>query len=465
MKVLLIKPYAETHYVVPPLGLGYLVTALRSAGHTARMVHCTKDGITFDRLQDFVRAENPDVVGFQVVSCDLESTRQSTELVRQALPKALILAGGAHPSGNPEDTMNFLRAVDFAFRGEAERSLVDFLDDYRQGGHHYHNIPGLIWRENGSVRSNPPVFLDDLDALGFCAWDQIQPQTYPQAPHGAFFERFPISPIITSRGCPYACTFCAAKTVAGRKIRLHSIPHVLAEVELLYRDYGIREIHVIDDTFTQYARRVKEFAEGMAELRKRGIKVSLGFPNGVRLNTITEDLLRDLKRAGCYSMLVGIESGSQRILDAMKKNLTLELVRERVALIKKAGLSVYAFFIMGFPGETEGDIKQTIRFARSLPIDGALFSCFLPLPGSDITQYLIECGDLAADFHWGDLFYSRVTYAPRGMTPERLKALQRWGTFSFYVQPRIILAMPFRIKSWYHFKILARKFWDNLFLR
>ena len=465
MKVLLIKPYAESHYLVPPLGLGYLVTALRGAGHQAKMLHCVKENVTFETLAEAVKAENPDVVGFQVVSCDLESTRKSVEIVRRALPKALILAGGAHPSGNPEDTMTFLPQVDFAFRGEAERTLVSFLEDYQQGGKHYQNIPGLIWRENGNVKSTPPVFIDDLDSLGFCAWDQIQPQTYPQAPHGAFFDRFPISPIITTRGCPYACTFCAAQTVAGRKIRAHSVGHVLKEIELLYREYGIREIHIIDDTFTQKAKRVKEFANGMEELRRRGVQVSVGFPNGVRLNTITEDLLRDLKRAGCYSMLVGIESGSQRILDAMKKGLNLDLVRERVRLIKKAGLTVHAFFIIGFPGETEEDIQQTMRFARSLPLDGALFSCFLPLPGSEITNDLIACGDLAADFHWGNLFYSRVTYAPRGLTPERLKALQRRATLSFNLQPRVLLSLPLRIKSWYHFKVLAKKTWDNLFLR
>lgn len=229
------------------------------------------------------------------------------------------------------------------------------------------------------------------------------------------------------------------------------------------REYGIREIHIVDDTFTQKAKRVKEFADGMEELRRQGIMVSVGFPNGVRLNTITEDLLKDLKCAGCYSMLAGIESGSQRILDAMKKGLDLDLVRERVRLIKKAGLTVHAFFIIGFPGETEEDIRLTLRFARSLPLDGALFSCFLPLPGSEITNDLIACGDLAADFHWGSLFYSRVTYAPRGLTPKRLKALQRRATLSFYLQPRILFSLPLRIKSWYHFKVLAKKTWHNFF--
>jgi radical SAM superfamily enzyme YgiQ (UPF0313 family) len=465
MKILLLKPYSESHYVVPPLGLGYLVTALRNAGHTARSVHCTKDKITFDKLADLVKSENPDVVGFQVVSCDLEVTRQSAEIVRQVLPQALILVGGPHPSGNPDDTMNSLPMVDFAFRGEAEGSLVQFLEDYQQGGKNYSNIPGLIWREGTVVKSNLPVFVEDLDTLGFVAWDQIHPETYPQAPHGAFFDRFPISPIVTTRGCPYGCTFCAARTVAGRKIRYHSISHVLKEVELLYRDYGVREIHIIDDTFTQKAERVREFADGMQEMQRRGIRVSVGFPNGVRLDTLTETVLADLKRAGCYSMLVGIESGSQRILDLMKKSLTLDLVRERVRLIKKAGLTVHAFFIIGFPGETEEDIHTTMRFARSLPLDGALFSSFLPLPGSEITRQLIECGDLAADFHWGNLFYSRVTYAPKGITPQKLKSLQRKATLGFYLRPRVLLAIPFRIKSWYHFKVLAKKTWDNLFLR
>ncbi|RJP76419.1 MAG: radical SAM protein [Candidatus Zixiibacteriota bacterium] len=465
MKVVLAMPYSETHYVVPSLGLGHLATALRKAGHTPQLLHSTKENIPLQALPKFLRDENPEVVGFQVASCDLDATRRSTELVRQVLPNALILAGGAHPSGNPEDTLKSLPAVDFAFRGEAEISLPAFLDDYRHGGRHYRQIPGLVWREDGAILSTPPEFVEDLDALGHVAWDLIQPQTFPQAPHGAFFDRFPISPVLTTRGCPYGCTFCAARTIAGRKIRKHSIQHVLNDIETLYRDYGIREIHIIDDTFTQFPDRVKEFADGMEDFRRRGMKLSVGFPNGIRLNTVTVELLKDLKRAGVYSTLVGIESGSQRILDAMKKGLTLELVRERVRLIKQAGLTVNAFFIVGFPGETEADIKATIRFARSLPLDGALFSSFLPLPGAEITNQLIADGELAHDFYWGDLFYSRVTYSPKGVAPERLKSLQRWGTLSFYMRPRILAQMPFRIKSWFHLRILARKFWDNLFLR
>ncbi len=156
MKVLLIKPYADSHYLVPPLGLGDLVTTLRDAGHQAKMLHCVKENITFEALEQTVKAENPDVIGFQVVSCDLESTRKSVEIVRRALPRSLILVGGAHPSGNPENTMTFLPQVDFAFRGEAERSLVSFLEDYQQGGKHYQNIHDLIWRENGAVNPLRP---------------------------------------------------------------------------------------------------------------------------------------------------------------------------------------------------------------------------------------------------------------------------------------------------------------------
>jgi radical SAM superfamily enzyme YgiQ (UPF0313 family) len=464
MKVLLLKPYLPTHYIVPPLGLGYLATALRSAGHTVNILHCTKESLQPEDLPAILSLEKPDVVGFQAHSCELHVLRQITEIIQQSHPEILLVAGGPHPSAAPEHFMESIPAIDFAFRGEAERSLVQFLEAYWQPDQNLDEIPGLIWRGLDGIQSNEPMFVNDLDTLGMPAWDLLQPQTYPQAPHGAFFDKFPIAPIMTTRGCPFKCTFCGAQTIAGRKIRRRSIPHIMGEIELLYSEFSVRELHIVDDAFIASKAFILEFCEAMSDLQERGINPSLAFPNGIRLDNVDEEILTNLKRAGLYSTLVGIESGSQRILDAMKKGLTLELIEERVRLIKKAGLNVHAFFIVGFPGETEDDIQQTIDFAKKLPLDGALFSAFLPLPGTEITEQLLTTGELPPDFDWNSLFYSRIAYTPEGISKEKLKSLQRQATLMFYLRPKILISLPQRIKSWYHFKTLTKKTWDNLFM-
>ncbi len=152
----------------------------------------------------------------------------------------------------PEDL--FTRAgegLDFSFVGEAEIGLPRLLGGLNHGRRNLSDIPGLVWRENGRIRSNPPAFAEDLDALGMPAWDLIHPETYPESQHGAFYQKFPIAPILVTRGCPYPCTFCAGHVVSGRKIRRRSIDHVLDEIQYLYSKFGIREFHVVDDNFTR----------------------------------------------------------------------------------------------------------------------------------------------------------------------------------------------------------------------
>jgi anaerobic magnesium-protoporphyrin IX monomethyl ester cyclase len=320
-------------------------------------------------------------------------------------------------------------------------------------------IPGLLWRENGSSRANQRASVEDLDSLGFPAWDLMPPNTYPDAPQGAFYKQFPIAPMASTRGCPYSCTFCGSPVNMGNRLRFRSLPHVFAEMELLRTKYGVREFHFVDDMFNASKSRVIEFCK---TLQDKNWQISYTFPNGLRLNTIDEEMLIAMKNSGAYAFTVGIESGSPRILKAMKKKLDVDMIREKLNLISSIGLEPSGFFLIGFPGETKEDMQMTLKFAKSLPIKRAHFSNFLPLPGTEATRLLMESGELQT-IDWTQLAYSSVPYSPTGITKEELKAFQRRAFLEFHLRPKILLKLLTEIRSVRHFGSIIKRARDYLF--
>lgn len=460
--VLLVFPLSRTHYSVPPLGLGYLASSLRSRGYGVRILDCTRERLDLPGLLERIREWRPRMVGFQTFSYDFGTVRRALEGVKEVDPDIVTVVGGPHPSGVPVETLEDMSAADYAFRGEGEEGLPLLVGRlFARQDIDLASIPGLVWREDGRVRANGVRFVEDLDSLGLPAWDLMDPRSYQFAPQGVFLKSPPVAPISTSRGCPFQCTYCAGKTLTGARIRKRSIPHVLDEVELLYHEYGAREIHIVDDNFTMFRDRVVEFCEGLHERR---LKIHFTFPNGVRIDTLDGELLRLLKQAGCYSMIVGIESGSDRVLKAMKKGLTTETVRRGVALIKEAGIDVSGFFILGYPGETRDEMLQTIAFSRRLGLDAAHFSNFLPLPGTEAAEMLCRQGRLPK-VDWSQLFYARVAYVPEGMTAAELKRLQRQAYLGFYLRPSVLWKLRGKIRSWHHVQAIVRRLRDYLFYR
>jgi anaerobic magnesium-protoporphyrin IX monomethyl ester cyclase len=459
MKIILLLPYSNSHYVVPPVNLGYLATALRKDKHEVVILDGVKDRIDQHLLAARMRHLKPDVIGISVFSCDVKTVQGYVATLRQRFPGTKIILGGPHISGVSQELYDDFPNIDYAIGGEAEIGFPMLLRNLKSGNQA--GIPGLIYRKDSRVVVNPSYFEPDLDKLGLPAWDLIDPRIYPQAPQGAVFRHFPIAPMIMTRGCPYRCTYCAGKVVTGGVLRRRSLSNVMEEVALLYHKYGIRELHIIDDTFTLDRALVEGFCH---ELIRQRIRITYTFPNGVRLNTLDEPLLRLLKKTGCYAMSVGVESGDQRILNDMKKALTLPLIEEKIALIDRLGIDVNGFFIVGYPTENRTSIRRTIDFAKRLRLKRAHFSSFLPLPGTEITEHLKHQG-VIKKLDYNRLFYSDVPYAPPGMTRRELKNLQRRAFLEFYLRPRIIWGLITEIRSWTHLKFLVKRAVDYAFGR
>jgi len=250
--------------------------------------------------------------------------------------------------------------------------------------------------------------------------------------------------MITSRGCPYNCTFCD-RSVFGSTYRARSATNVVDEMEMLVEKHGAKEIRFWDDTFNIDARRVVQICE---EIRARGIDVPwtcLG-----RINRMNTEVLRAMAESGCWQVDYGIESGNQQLLDGIRKGLTLEMIRTVTKMTREAGIRMRGFFMLGLPGETQETMTQTIEFAKRLSLSAAVFHVTTPFPGTDLYKMVLESGELDLKASWDDysIFSSEASpYVPKGLTHETIKHYQTEAYHAFYMRLGFVLRQVLGIRS------------------
>lgn len=452
MKILLVNPVTSNISLSSPdLGLGYLAGALKRENHQVHILDCVNLKLSLEQFEHYIDACNVDVIGFKVFSTDVFSVKRSLQCVKKKRPDMKIILGGAHPSTFPEQTLQYFEEADFAIRGEAEKGLTDLITHLSQPDQIAKDqIPGLIWRESGAIRCNPPLFIENLDALGSPDWDLINPCHYPF--QTSYFARSKIvAPLIMTRGCPYHCTFCSCRAITGHKIRAHSVSYMIHQIKLLQSRFGIREICFIDDNFLARKDLVMELCEKILA-ENLDIRWSCF---GIRLDLVDEQVLDLMEKSGCYLLTVGIESGSQRILDHMKKKLTIELIEEKIKLINsKTRINIIGNFIIGYPAENEDDIRKTIKFAGKLPLYGANFFPFHPTPGTEIYERLIAEKKLGP-MNWQNMGQDMKPYVPEGISRQQFTWLFALAFINFYLRPKVIRNVLRATKSLDKLKYIA----------
>lgn len=459
-KILLLKPINDVYYVVQPnLGLGYLARIMLENGYAVHIVDSGREKLTWDDFHSLIDGERYDLIGIQMFTHEVPSVRKHVDIIKKFWPETTVIVGGAHISGDPEGTMNLLNNIDFGFVGESEIGIEKFLKLQKEDYSNYEllsKIPNLVWRQNDEIMINPRASFKNLDKIRFPAWHLMSPSLYPVAPHGSLCRKTPVAPMIISRGCPFKCTFCGGKSVTGSHIRYRSLENVIREIILLYNDYGVREIHIEDDNFTLRKQYVINFCK---EINKLGLDLVFALPNGVRLDTLDEKVLKLMEKAGFYSIAVGIESGSNRILKLMNKKLSKDKINDKINLIKKCtDINLTGFFLFGYPGETESEILESISFAKSLKLDKASFMFVMPLPGSELWDIYKQKNEQEID--WTDFFYYRVVEGLSDIPVENLKKLQKKAVWEFYSRPKIIFGLIKQVKSYSQVRIIADRLVD-----
>ena len=392
MRVLLTHPVNRNPLLVSDdLGLGYLATALRREGID---VSLELRSLRRDEFVQGLREFNPDVVGIKTFCTSARAVNETIKLARSVLPGVTCVIGGAQVSATPETILNYIQA-DAAIQGEAERSLPAYLLALGSGKD-VNDIPGLIYRQEDQIYVNPPDIIEDLDSLGFPAWDLMPPHRGGQLQLSRFS---PTASVITSRGCNGRCAFCSE---AEQPLRFRSPEQVMEEL-LLFRDsFGVKEIMFQDSNFLARRGHVEKLCNLMVE---EELNLPWQVPYGTRPETLESELLRLMKKAGCYRISIGVESGSPEWQRRLRKNIDLDRLRGQLNACRGLGVELMANFIYGFPGESRAELKATQRLSLELDIDYASFYIFTPYPGSRLYEELLSRGTIKAeDFQQFDKF-------------------------------------------------------------
>jgi radical SAM superfamily enzyme YgiQ (UPF0313 family) len=457
MKIMFITPWSDERFkTTPDIGLGYLASLARNAGHEATILDCLRDGLDLDDFERAVREYGPDVAAMKAYTTDMEYVIIMTDKVKAISEDTAVILGGPHPSTEkPEKLFEQVPGMDYAIGGEGEPGFVPLLDAVANGDTKLDHIGGLIWRDSeGEVCHNEKVLVDDLDSSPLPAWDLIDPRKYKYG--FSFMTRdFPAAPMTITRGCPYLCTFCGAHLLTGRTLRTRSVESVIGEMRLLRDKYGVRSIDVVDENFAFYRDFIMELCEAMIEA---DLGIGWNCPQGVRLDRLDEEMVRLMERAGCYGLSLGIESGSNRILKSIKKVLTVERVREQTEMIARASnIRTLGLFMMGFPDETREDIEATIELACSLPLYLAVFSPLRATPGTAIYDDLVMSGMIYPRMEYDDFGRPFFVRSYSDLSDAELHSLYRKAHRKFYFRPKIVFNLLKDIRTLPQ----ARSLWDG----
>ncbi|MHA1344456.1 MAG: B12-binding domain-containing radical SAM protein, partial [Promethearchaeota archaeon] len=336
IKVLLINPSKLSNIgfdAIPsyPLGLLYLAAVLQRAGHRVKIIDFYLYDIQYSDINIVISKYKPDLIGLTAVSRFYNEMKRICKAITANVP---IVLGGVHPSSLPEVTLRENNA-EFLIIGEGEMTILELVDYIEKGGD-LTKINGLAYKENGKIIINPPrAPIKNLDDLPFPAWDLLRLESYNTAfksGYKGFFDYTEFMPIITSRGCPFRCTFCASTFFWGSSIRFRSIRNIIKEIEYDISHYNVKNFEIWDDNFTINRKRVIEFCK---EIIKRKISASFYLVNGIRLDTLTRPLIKLMKLAGFRGVAISPESGSQEILNNVNKHLDLSIVKKVATMLHK----------------------------------------------------------------------------------------------------------------------------------
>lgn len=414
----------------PALGILLLAALARRHGHTVTVIDTAALEIGMEQVLEQVSRFEPDVVGFSSTTLGICSAASLAEHIKERLPNTIVMVGGPHVSAAPAETMRRFPSFDLAVVGEGEDTLIELLDALSSHSS-LQEVCGISFREGDAVITTPRrAFIKELDSLPFPAWDLLDdfPQRYAPAPFKV--KSLPSASLVSSRGCPNQCIFCD-RSVFGAGCHAFSADYVIKMMRELHDIYGIRHICFEDDTFVTFKHRLTEICERLIEL-----KLDLSWSCLGRVNHVNVESLALMKRAGCWQISFGIESGSQDILNAIHKNVTLEQIRNAVTMCSDAGILSKGFFIVGHPCETKESLLKTLDFALQLPLDDISVTMLTPFPGTEIYERAAEFGTFDGD--WSKMNLLNAVFIPHGLIREDLEHYQREILRRFYLRPRIV---------------------------
>ncbi len=430
MNVSLVNPNAAVEVVkrlgisAPPLGLGYLAATLKEKGFRVQIIDDLVEKLGFEKL--LRRLKNSEIVGITSTTATFNSALRYARVIKEKLG-AFIIMGGVHVTFRPLDALKH-DFVDAVCIGEGEETVVEVAERV-EAGKSLEGVRGIIYKNEGKIADNGPrQFIEDIDSLPFPAFELMPLEKYTLL--GQKLEYFPM---ITSRGCPFACRYCSSSLFFGRKFRARCAENVVDEMEWLVEKFGAKHIAFEDDTFTLNRKRVFEICD---EIKSRGIYVEWSCSS--RVDTINEEMLHKMKEAGCSAIYYGVESANKEILNKYyRKRIKLDVVKKAVEITKKVGIETICSFIIGAPHETKKDVKETLKLAIKLNPDYAQFSILTPYPGTEIYEEAKEKGLILTE-NFDEYTAGKPVLKNFYMTPEEISKLLKYCYLRFYLRPSFL---------------------------
>jgi anaerobic magnesium-protoporphyrin IX monomethyl ester cyclase len=421
----------------PPLGLLYIATYLKKKTcHDIKIVDCHVYRYTYEQVVDVVARYRPDVVGITGWTDFWYSATKTVSLIKKRFPSTFIVMGGPHVLCYPNETLQY-PGINAIVAGDGEVAMARILECV-ESGVYKNGIPGVHFKVFG-IHGNIFYHETDIDSLPSPDRSLLPIELYSSV---LGRDRL-ITTMITSRGCPYSCVFCK---IHLQKPVSHSIEKVLSDFDHIHR-LGIKEVEIYDDTFTWSHDRVVGICKGLIE---RNYKIKWAIRD--RVSNVTEETLKWLKKAGCIRIHYGIESGSNEILKRVKKRITVEKAVTAIQLARKTGFQILTFFMIGLPGETVRDIRETIEFSLGLDSDYCQYSITIPYPGTEMYMEGIKKETYKTDF-WREFACNPTPnfVIPFGhfskISLENMIRLRNKAILRYYFRPKIIIKEIMNISS------------------
>jgi anaerobic magnesium-protoporphyrin IX monomethyl ester cyclase len=457
-KILLIKPrfyLPNFHTITQPMGLMYIGSVLRKAGHEPKIHDCCSDCRNLRVLKRIITNWKPDFIGVSIIATELEQTREIMRIIRSILLDVPVTFGGPWPSANPKESLKTFGA-DFVVIGEGELVFPELVEALNKGLP-TEAIPGTASVVDGRVKINPGRYLTEyeLNALPFPTWDLLDHKLYANMPSGAVVGCRHYMAIVTSRGCPFKCAYC--HQTMGKVFRKRSVESVLSEMEELHFRHGFKEFEIIDDCFNVDRERMYAILTG---IRKRLSGVKLHFPNGLRADMLKPEDMLLFKQAGTVSVSFAIETSSSRLQKMIHKNLNIDKAILAINAAVEAGIYTSGFFMIGFPTESYEEASATVDFAVRSVLHRAAFYLVTPFVGTELAEMAVQNINNAVNPKKMTFYYAN-TLNISSMSDRDLQRVIRRAYRRFYLNNKRLLNLviyhpQFFQLPWYAFLTLFK---------
>jgi radical SAM superfamily enzyme YgiQ (UPF0313 family) len=447
-----LKVVKENYGVFPSLSLLYVAGSAHGAGHDTIFLDINAAPMSNDEIIQKLKNFDPDYICYTLTTYQFKDNLEWISELKKSYNKPVIV-GGVHLEIYPEETLSH-EVFDVGFIGECELSFPDFLERDVMDMDAFTEVPGIIFRKDGKLITTEPVkWLENPDHAHFPARHLLDNSLYY-----SFITKYKnFTPFISSRGCPFHCIFCEQ---GGLKFRGRSPQNIMDELVYCYEKLGMREFDFFDSSFTIDKKRVIDLCKLMVDS-----KLDIHWSVRSRVDTLNEEVLEWLAKAGCERIYYGIESGNPDILKTLRKNTNLQRIKDTLKTTKKVGIDTFGYFMVGSPGDTVETIKQTIAFSKTLDLDYAQFSKVSPMPRTEL--YEMYMNEFKEDY-WKEFVKHPVDQKslsrPRCDLSE--EEIQKWckkAYLEFYYRPSYILKALLRLKSKDELKRSVKTAWQMLF--